>query len=129
MATASERGIPIKDETTFWWVWSAHGATDNGLYYGRVFIKGMVPLPLPGDVATELEYRGYYLTAYVDGDVFSHWEKDENHAFHQHPVFEQIEAGEPFPPSVLPDNLPDSWVEFFSRYTASGRLKKEYRGS
>ena len=144
MATASERGIPIKDETTYWWVWSAHGETDNGLFYNRVFVKGMIPLPLPGDIARDLEYRGYYLTEYVEGVWFSHWKKDENHAFHQHPIFKPltelikpavIEVVEPasngdgFPsiPQVMVPKLPPDWVDFLSHYTVGGKRKKEFR--
>ena len=142
MATASERGIPIKDETTYWWVWSAHGETDNGLYYNRVFVKGMIPLPLPGDLARDLEYRGYYLTEYVPGEWFSHWVKDENHSFHQRPVFAPLVAepvepkesaapsnGDGFPPvpQELTPKLPAEWVDFLSHYTNGGKLKKEFR--
>jgi len=139
MPTSSERGIPIKDETTFWWVWSVHGETDSGIYYDRMFVKGMVPLPLPGDIASELEYRGYCLTEYVPGEWFSRWERDEGHAFHQHPVFAPLETktapvavetnSDEFPPipQVMPPRLPQEWVDFLSHYTNGGKLKKEFR--
>jgi hypothetical protein len=137
MATSSEKGIRILDETTFYWAWSAQGPADHGIFYGRYFSKGIVPLPLPGDVAGDLEARGFYLTPYVDGEWHSGWEKDENHSFHQHPVFAPIaEVVQPaqngeFPdvPETRPERLPAEWVEFFACYTAGGKLKKELSGS
>jgi len=118
-------------------VWSAQGPNDHGIFYGRNFVKGIVPIPFPGDVAGDLEAHGYYLTPYVEGEWFSHWEKDENHSFHQHPIFKPltelikpVSSGNGFPavPEELPERLTDEWLWFFEKYTASGRLKKEYRG-
>ena len=136
MPTGSEKGIRTLDETTFYWAWSAQGPADHSIFYGRFFSKGIVPLPLPGDVAADLEAHGFYLTPYNEGEWFSGWEKDENHSFHQHPVFKPVAEvvkhasnGEfPEPPDAKPEQLSVSWVELFSCYTAGGKLKKEYRG-
>jgi len=148
MTTSSEKGIRILDETHYFWVWSAHGPTDQGIFYQRSFVKGMVICPLPGDLASDLEAHGFRLTAYVPGEWFSHWEKEENHSFHQYPVFSPLcasgdgstsdkvsDIGAPlpaasaFPPDELPETLPVEWVEFFDKYSAGGRLKKAHRGS
>ncbi|KKK94437.1 hypothetical protein LCGC14_2682870 [marine sediment metagenome] len=135
MPTGSEKGIRILDETTFFWAWSAQGPADHGIFYGRFMDHGIVPLPLPGDVAGELEAHGFYLTPYVAGEWFAGWEKDENHSFHQHPVFapiaevvKPVNGGFPEAPDTKPDQLSVSWVELLSCYTAGGKLKKEYRG-
>ena len=131
MTTSSERGIRILDESHYYWVWSAHGPSDQGMYYNRMFVRGMVPCPLPGDIAGDLEGHGFYLTPYVDGEWFSHWVKDENHAFHQRPVFAPIKTkhSDEFPsvPSRPPPRLPDEWVNFVALYTARGNLKKQYK--
>jgi len=138
MPTSSEKGIRILDEVTFYWAWSDQGPADHGIFYGRFMDHGIVPLPLPGDVAGDLEAHGFYLTPYVAGEWFAGWEKDEDHSFHQHPVFKPIETEcncedpglslvpEAFPPAELPEKLPTDWVEFFSRYTASGKLRKHH---
>ena len=125
---ATGGGINILDTSHYYWVWSAHGPSDTGMYYDRSFVQGMVPCPLPGDIAGELQFRGFHLTPYEPGSWFSHWEPDENHSFHQHPVFKPIVAGDQFPPEGLPERLPESWVEFFSHYTAGGKLKQGHRG-
>ena len=147
MPTSSEKGIRILDATTFFWCWSAHGPTDTGIFYDRSFVEGKVPVPLPGDIAIDLEAHGFFLSPYIPGEWFSHWEKNEGHSFHQHPVFkplteliQPIEVEQPeesaasngdgFPPvpqKFLPRLSPE-WVDFLSHYTAGGKLKKEYRG-
>lgn len=148
MPTSSEKGIRIMDNTHFFWVWSAHGPTDQGVYYDYSFVKGKVPLPLPGEAARELEFRGYFTTPFVEGEWFSHWEKEEGHSFHQRPVFKPLaELAKPvadetkeesavsnsdgFPPipQDLTPRLPPEWVDFLSHYTAGGKLKKEFRGN
>jgi hypothetical protein len=118
----------ILDESTYYWVWSAHGESDSGHYYNRTFVRGMVPCPLPGDIAAEMEAVGFSLTEYVPGEWFSHWERPDPADFRQCPVFKPIVAGDQFPPEGLPERLPDEWVDFFAHYTAGGRLKREYRG-
>lgn len=132
-------GMRLLNESTYWWVWSHHGPADNGTNYGRTFVNGMIPCPIPGDCAQEMESFGYTIEEYVPGTWFSHWEK-EPESFRQRPVFKPIatecDCEEPgfalvqpeFPPAELPEKLPDSWVEFFSHYTAGGKLKREYRG-
>jgi hypothetical protein len=136
-------GMRILDESTYYWVWSAHGKSDNGHYYNRTFVNGMVPCPLPGDIAAEMEAVGFCLTAFVEGEWFSHWEQDPG-SFRQHPVFSAtkpieysttannespvVEPAPVFPPVEFPAKLPPEWVSFFAKYTAGGSLKKEHRG-
>jgi len=117
----------LLDESTYYWVWSAHGPTDTGQYYGRTFKNGMIPCPVPGDIAQEFESFGYEIEAYEEGIWFSHWEKDPDHHFRQRPVFAELNPSESFPPAVLPERLPDDWADFFAKYTAGGKLRKEYR--
>jgi len=106
-----------------YWVWSAHGPTDSGLYYGRTFINGMIQCPIPGDAAQEMESFGYTIEEYVPGTWFSHWEKDPG-SHRQRPVFKPIAV---FPPHEAPAELPAEWAGFFAMYTNGGKLKKEHR--
>jgi len=120
-------GMRLLDESTYYWVWSAHGPTDIGQYYGRTFQNGMIPCPVPGDIAQEFESFGYEIEAYIPGTWFVRWERVPDHHFRQRPVFGELNAAEAFPPAVLPEKLPDDWAELFAKYTAGGKLRKEYK--
>jgi hypothetical protein len=116
----------IKNKQNYWWVWSPDGPTDNTVRFGRQFINGSLPFPVPGDVAAELEYQGFGLKEYIPGEIVSDWEKAGTQ---WRPIFHNPESGLfPEPPEEMPDLLPETWIEFLSKYTNKGRLKKAYRG-
>jgi hypothetical protein len=119
-------GIRLLNESTYYWVWSSHGPSDNGTYYGRTFVNGMVPCPMPGDIAQEFESFGFTIEEFVADTWFSHWEKEPNHGYRQRPIFKSI-ASQKFPPDELPERLPDTWQMFFGKYTNGGKLRKEFR--
>ena len=117
-------GMRLLNEDTYYWVWSNHGPADNGTYYGRTMTDGMIPCPIPGDSAQEMESFGYSIEEYEPGTWFSHWEKcDGSH--HYRPIFAPIP--QPFPPAEMPEEMPDEWAAVFRMYDKRGRLKKEHR--
>lgn len=122
----------ILGKHNYWWVWSPDGPACNGIMHGRYFDNGMLPFPIPGDLASELEYQGYTIKEYLPGEVFSHWESEQQRWTARFRVAEEKPATGALPDlefDEFPEYLPESYVGLLSKYTTRGRLKKAYRGS
>lgn len=121
----------IKNKSNFWWVWSPDGPTDSTVRFGRQFIGGLLPFPVPGDIAAEMEYQGFGIREYVSGEEPDGWERD---GAHWRPCFHVVD---PEPRGALPDLdltdlpevLPETWADLLGKYTQSGKLKKAFRGN
>lgn len=113
------------------WVWATFGPSLNGLGDGLFFKDGIHPHPLPGPLAESFQLRGNYMTTpYDPAFEFSHWDGVgyRRVARFAKPVDQTDSDDLPSPPLVLPGQLSKEWVDFFAKYTYSGRLKKAHRG-
>ena len=121
----------IKNKSNFWWVWSPDGPEDNGVHFDRQFVSGILPFPVPGDVASELEYQAFQIKEYVAGEEVDGWERVGTQ---WRPCFTVVDSE---PRGALPDLnltdlpevLPETWADLLGKYTATGRLKKAFRGN
>jgi len=124
----------------FFWIWSSFGPGLNGIEDGLLFVNGVHPHPIAGPDAERFQLLGYYTTPYVDGEEFSHWEGE---GYRRKAIFKKQASSEitqkikltgdnresemSEPPAELPEKLSEKWTEFLGKYTAKGRLKREYR--
>jgi len=125
--------LRIFDDTIGYWVWSPHGPSDNGINFGRSFVDGMIPYPVPGDIAQEMESFAYMVEKYEPGTWFAGWEKDPD-SYRFRPIFQNLEVSGPGLPSLnavteLPETLPDEYRELYERYTKGGKLRKLVDGN
>jgi len=120
----------IKNKSNFWWVWSPEGPSDSTIRFDRQFINGILPFPVPGDIAAEMEYQSFGVKEWVPGEEFTGWEKS---GYQWLPTFSEPVDDVPgvLPPidgvEALPDFLPDAYIDLFEKYTAKGKMKSKYR--
>ena len=82
----------IFGDDNYYWVWSRNGPAETGLHFGRTFHNGMIPVPMPGDIAMEMESLAYVVKEYEPGTWFKDWElKDGTWT----PVFAKVDFVKP----------------------------------
>ena len=122
-------GMRFLDDLQLYWVWSANGPGHSGNFYGWWFVEGMIPCPVSCTIARDMDQRGFSTTPYVKGLWFDHWDSDDGQ--HYTPVFSpphMVDISGDLPDlshvAVLPEKLPQSYLDLLACYTASGKLRK-----
>lgn len=60
------------------WVWSKHGPADRHCRaLDHLFTNGILPWPVPGDRARELEGLGYITAPALPGHLFQEWKNSD----------------------------------------------------